>query len=121
MPWFKFTFKIKFRLARVHTHTHKITSDNIPLNTLENTSLWYILKNGIGRSKSKYMESLYQFAFLPTVYESTTFSIVLSLDNFLFLNKSEMREVYGILIFIYLITSEINAFLYFYLPIIFLL
>lgn len=61
-------------------HTHKITFDNIPLNTLENTSLWYILNNGIGGSKGKYFESLYQFAFSPVVDENATFSIVLSFD-----------------------------------------
>lgn len=82
MPLYKFTFKTKFRLpcacVHVHTHTHT-TSDNIPLKTLENTSLCYILKNGIGGAKGKHVESLYQFAFAPALYESATyfrFSIV---------------------------------------------
>lgn len=87
MPLYTFTFKIKFRL--LHTHTQKITSEhvNIPLNTLENASLWYILKNGIGRSKGKYMERLSQFAFPPTMYQSGTFSIVFSLVLTVFVVK----------------------------------
>lgn len=48
MTFDKFTFKIKFTLTQT-----QITSVNIPLYTLENARLWYILKNGIGRSNSK--------------------------------------------------------------------
>lgn len=82
MPLFKFTFKIKFRLA----HTYKITSDNIHLTSRKILVYDVFLKLEFVDQKV-ITKNLYQVSFLLVVYKNATFSVALLFDITVFVFK----------------------------------